>query len=139
MTWRGDHPILGKDNAPALDPIAWYGGNCGVEFDLPNGHLMRPRPTQYAFDYGGTHPVARKEPNPWGLYDMLGNVWECCDDPPRAYERDHAIDPRGTTGSRRIIRGGSWVDFAKTLRAATRHDADPHRGNVTNGFRLLWR
>ena len=57
-TYAGDLEILGERNAPVLDEIAWYGGNCGVEFDLRDGWDISGWPEkQYKFERGGTRPV----------------------------------------------------------------------------------
>ena len=70
-----------------LTDYAWYGDNSG----------------------GGTHPVGQKLPNPWGLYDMHGNVFEWCQDWFGLYPGGIALDQQGpATGLNRVVRGGSW-------------------------------
>jgi len=103
----------------AIDKIAWYSGNSGK----------------------GTHPIAQKAPNAWGLYDMLGNVWEWVND---WYDASYysacssgCTDPSGTfTGSYRVVRGGSWDVYAGVVRAAIRGSALPGRRGDDVGFRL---
>ncbi len=82
---------------------------------------------------GGTAVVGSYEPNSWGLYDMLGNVWEWCLD-------CYATDITGlngainTSGSTRAIRGGSWKFEADWCRPAARNDYDPSNRSVTSGI-----
>ena len=139
-TYRGDLLIRGERDAPALDAMAWYGGNSGVDFELDTGHDSRDWPEkQYPHVLAGSHPVGRKLPNAWGLYDMLGNVNEWCRDswhPGAPYPKGPRVDPVGEGGSYRVIRGGSWSEHARFLRAAYRRGFPPGFRFVDVGFRL---
>lgn len=91
------------------------------------------------FQSGGTHPVGRKAPNSWGLYDVHGNVWEWVQDwfDPNYYARRPAVDPKGPeTGSRRVVRGGSWHASATSWRSAFRRDYEPNYRGISIGFRV---
>jgi formylglycine-generating enzyme required for sulfatase activity len=136
--YTGPINIKGERNAPALDPIAWYGGNCGQGFELKAGYdISRWPETQFLDTLGGTHPVGLKAPNGWGLYDMLGNVWEWCRDGKREYTSDPQVDPMGPTegGVDRLLRGGSWGYRASNVRAAFRIWDRPDKQFDVFGFR----
>jgi formylglycine-generating enzyme required for sulfatase activity len=125
-TYAGPMQILGDNNAPVLDEIAWYGGNSGAGFELGNGIDSSSWPgKQYNHTRAGTRPVGLKRPNDWGLYDMLGNVWEWCADGKRAYTAQPVFDPAGPHESAsRALRGGSWGYLAGYARAASRLGRD---------------
>ncbi len=83
-----------------LDATAWYAANSG----------------------GKTHSVAGKEANAWGLYDMLGNVWEWCAD---RWTSDYTEKSRVAESADRVARGGSWYDVARDVRTASRISDEP--------------
>jgi len=85
-----------------------------------------------------THPVGQLKPNAWGLFDMHGNVWEWCQDMYGPYESLQVVsDPAGpASGSRRVLRGGAFHLFPRSVRAAYRYNIQPGFRHHTIGFRL---
>ncbi len=101
---------------------------------------------QYAWYYGNnnntTHPVGQKKTNAWGLYDMYGNVGECCSDRYVIlgnYEAAGSVDPTGPAsakGTLRVSRGGSWLEKPNICRSASRGGFI--RGCDLVGFRVVY-
>jgi len=138
--YSGPIEILGDANAPALDLIAWYGGNSNQGFELENGEERTwLSDVQYPGGKAGTHPVKGKRPNAWGLYDMLGNVLEWTQDTwHESYEgapADGAAWESDEPGADRVIRGGSWLDVARYCRCAYRDRYGPGYRSGALGFR----
>ena len=142
----------------AVDASSFMGklwARTGLDFDLPTeaqweyacragttttyywGNSMN---SNYAWHSGNssstTHKVGTKTPNAWGLYDMSGNVWEWCLDwyGTLAY----GTDPGGSSsGSLRVVRGGSWYFDANRSTSSDRYYFNPSYGNINYGFRLV--
>ena len=114
-----------------LNAHAWWGG-----FDLEAAlNEIKAGPGNAAREQYA-HKVGTKKPNPWGLYDMHGNVWELCSDW-YGEELSGGIDPVGPErGSERVNRGGSWRNYHRGCRSAFRFNYRPSRRSNQLGFRV---
>ena len=91
-------------------------------------------------DHLGAQPVGKKPANPFGLYDMAGNVWERCQDwhDAKWYARSPTDDPQGpTSGSTKIVRGGAWHYFDLHCRSAYRNSYKLVGRTANTGFRVV--
>jgi formylglycine-generating enzyme required for sulfatase activity len=107
----GDDPLQAGD-------YAWIGANSG----------------------GQTHPVEGKKPNPCGIYDISGNIWEWCADSYGAkyYATSPAKDPQGPAkGTAHVMRGGSWYGAVENARPASRNGIDRAYRKNLYGFRCV--
>jgi formylglycine-generating enzyme required for sulfatase activity len=140
-TYAGDLDIKGKRNVPILDAISYYSGNSGVKY--PGGHDCSGwEGKQYDSDFCGSHSVGGKQANAFGLYDMMGNVWEwtqdCSNDNYTGAPRDASAWLEGSC-SHRIIRGGSWWASSKGwrhVRSSSRSRETASHSIRYLGFRL---
>jgi len=86
---------------------------------------------------GRPHPVGQKKPNPLGLYDMVGNVWQWCNDfySVDYYKQSPKVDPRGPeTAQNKVVRGGAWRFSDDNCRSGYRYNESPGYADVCFGY-----
>jgi len=162
---RATHPVVLVRYDDALAYCQWLGEETGRQVRLPTeaeweraarggveglrypwGDDLDPSRCHFLNDPAakherGTRPTGTYPPNPYGLYDVAGNVWEWVSDwyAPDYYSSSATRDPRGPdAGAMRIVRGGSWVNADPgMLRVAYRHRVPPDTYAYSVGFRVV--
>ena len=136
-TYNGPLEVLGLYNAPVLDPIGWYGGNSNDGYQGKGADASKRAEKQYPGDKAGPRDVALKQPNAWGLYDMLGNVWQICRDSYTIPPGGSVTDPVGKDSGCGVVgRGGSWTCQPMCLRSARRDGDLPGYRGINRSFRI---
>jgi len=163
---REDHPVVCVSWNDAVTYCRWLSEETGAEYRLPSeaeweyacragtttpfwwGRTITTKQANYAghipYNNGPKGEYRRKtvavdefDPNPWGLYQMHGNIWEWVQDVWRDnYPNEAQTDPvYDASGAFRVYRGGSWRRSAQCLRAAFRRRSEPTRRDVALGLR----
>jgi len=157
---RGDRPVGNVDWHEAKAYAAWLSQTTGEKYRLPTEaeweYVAKAGTiTKYYFgkkEYDGlkdhawyransggqAHEVGGKAPNPWGFYDMYGNVWEWCEDGKASY----AVTPRDGSAyidkeDTKIMRGGSWFGSSDYIYSSRRYTQTTDADSLDIGFRLV--
>jgi formylglycine-generating enzyme len=156
VSWNSAQEFIARLNSllPELEArlptgAQWeYACRAGTTTPFSFGKNITPEQVNYhgRYPYAGgkkgsfrekTVPVKSLPPNPWGLYEMHGNVWEWCNDWFSDYPSAPVIDPVGpSNGAYRVLRGGSWKNDGRDVRSAYRYWDEPDDRHDDLGFRL---
>ena len=162
---KGSHPVASVSWYGAMAYAKWIGKRLPTQMEwekaarggltgqkYPWGNSIDPSKANYSRNVGDTTPVGSYPPNEYDLYDMMGNVWEWCID-----EHDYEfyqtslhrypivgadkiteiINDFLSTDSSRVLRGGSWIRFARDIKVSDRDYAYPTFSNDDFGFRCV--
>lgn len=158
---RGSRPVINLSWNDIQDYLAWIRNKTGSHYRLlseseweyccrANSATTRYWGNEIGVNFANcvayenpaksrqTSPVGQFKPNSFGLYDMLGNVWEWVEDGYLAHYNDAPGDGKASLadGKLRVLRGGSYADVPSNVRCARRNWADPAGRRPDCGFRL---
>jgi formylglycine-generating enzyme required for sulfatase activity len=159
-SWEDNHPVIHVSWNDAKAYCEWLSRKTGQSFRLPTEaeweYAARGGNKSRGYKYSGgsnindvawytsttndsgTKPVGTKSPNELGIYDMSGNVWEWCQDWYGDYSSGSQYNPSGpSSGSYRVLRGGSWSHDAKYCRVSDRSYSTPDLRSRYLGFRVV--
>jgi len=127
IKWEDANSYCKKTGGRLPTEAEWeYAARAGTTTEYPWGEKINRSYVWYGGNSGHTHhPVGTRKPNPWGLYDMLGGVWEWVSDwyGEFYYKTSPIQNPKGPKNiiSWHVIRGGSWVDDKQFVRTTIRY------------------
>ena len=125
----------GSDN---IDDVAWYWKNSGDSYLQGTDSDWDLYIIEINNNNCRTHAVGTKTANELGIYDMSGNVLEHCSDWYGDYSAGAQTNPQGpSSGSARVLRGGSWFYYGRNCRVSNRHGNDPNFSSYISGLRLV--